>query len=161
MLSEDQRIKLETRGDEGMSPEERKINEFAIRKKLRKWLNGADDFVFVSDRLPEKQLLKIIVNQDIKSLAEAMVKALHVVGTPHIIDGKQTTAGIIPFDEKTDLPTRPGPVRGFKQTLRPASPEELERAQLIGDHIKELFNCLGEGDLEKLRDEIDEILEAS
>jgi hypothetical protein len=157
MLSDDQKRKLETRGE--LSPEERKINEFAIRKSLRKWLNGADDFVFVSDRLPEKQLLKIIVNRDIKNMAGAMIKALHLVGTPHILAGELTTAGIIPIDEKTELPTRPGPVRGFKQALREATQEELERAELIKDHIKELFNCLGEEDLKELRDEIDSTVE--
>jgi len=157
MLSDDQKRRLETRGE--LSPEERKINEFAIRKNLRKWLNGAEDFVFVSDTLPMKQLEKIITNQDFTKLARATIKLLHVLGTPHITDGKQTTAGIIPIDEKTDLPTQPGPIRGFKRTLREATPEELERAELIKDHIKELFICLGESDLIDLRDEIDSTVE--
>jgi len=157
MLSDDQKRRLETRGE--LSPEERKINEFAIRKSLRKWLNGAEDFVFVLDKLPMKQLEKIITNQDFTKLARATIKLLHVLGTPHIIDGKQTTAGIIPIDEKTDLPTQPGPIRGFKRTLREATPEELERAELIKDHIKELFICLGESDLKDLRDEIDSTVE--
>jgi hypothetical protein len=157
MLSDDQKRRLETRGE--LSPEERKINEFAIRKNLRKWLNGAEDFVFVSDTLPMKQLEKIITNQDFTKLAKATIKLLHVLSTPHILDGKQTTAGIIPIDEKTDLPTQPGPIRGFKRTLREATPEELERAELIKDHIKELFICLGESDLIDLRDEIDSTVE--
>ena len=157
MLSDDQKRRLETRGE--LSPEERKINEFAIRKNLRKWLNGAEDFVFVSDTLPMKQLEKIITNQDFTKLAKATIKLLHVLSTPHILDGKQTTAGIIPIDEKSDLPTQPGPIRGFKRTLREATPEELERAELIKDHIKELFICLGESDLIDLRDEIDSTVE--
>jgi len=159
MLTTGQKRKLETRGE--LSPEEKKFNEFAVRRSTRRWLDGADDFVFVSDRLPEKQLLKIISNPDLKKLSEAMIKALHVVGTPHIIEEKYVTDGVIPIHEKTDLLTRPGPVRGFKQTLRPASPEELERAQLIREHIAELFNCLGEADLRELRNEIKEILEVS
>lgn len=159
MLSDDQKRRLETRGE--LSPEERKINEFAIRKNLRKWLNGAEDFVFVSDTLPMKQLEKIITNQDFTKLARATIKLLHVLSTPHIIDKKLTTAGIIPIDEKTDLPTQPGPIRGFKRALREATPEELKRAQLIKDNIKELYTCLGEDDLEELRKEIDEILEVS
>ncbi len=157
MLSDDQKRRLETRGE--LSPEERKINEFAIRKNLRKWLNGAEDFVFVSDTLPMKQLEKIITNQDFTKLAKATIKLLHVLSTPHILDGKQTTAGIIPIDEKTDLPTQPGPIRGFKRTLREATPDEVERAELIKDHIRELFICLGESDLKDLRDEIDSTVE--
>jgi len=157
MLSDDQKRRLETRGE--LSPEERKINEFAIRKSLRKWLNGAEDFIFVLDRLPEKQLFKIITNQVFSKLARATIKLLHVLSTPHIIDKKLTTAGIIPIDEKTDLPTQPGPIRGFKRTLREATPDELERAELIKDHIRELFICLGESDLKDLRDEIDSTVE--
>jgi len=159
MLTRDQRQKLDSRDQ--LSSEERKANEFSIRRGVRKWIDGADELSYVLDNLPTKQLEKIITNQDFKKLAREMIRLLQIVGTPHIIEEKYITDGIIPIHEKTDLPTRAGPVRGFKQTLRDASPEELERAQLIGDHIKELFNCLGEADLRELRKEIDEILEAS
>jgi len=159
MLTLDQRGKLAAR--ESLSLNDRKTNEFVVRKNIKKWLDGADDLVFALNTLPEKQSKKVLTNQGISKLSTAMVKVLQVIGTPYVIEGKYITENTIPINEKTDLLTRPGPVRGFKQTLRPASPDELERAQLIGDHIKELFNCLGEADLENLRDEINEILEAS
>jgi len=159
MLTKDQRQKLDSRDQ--LSPEERKVNEFVVRKGIRKWLDGAAELSYVLDALPAKQLEKIITNQDFTKLARATIKLLHVLSTPHIIDKKLTTAGIIPIDEKTDLPTQPGPIRGFKRALREATPEELKRAQLIKDNIKELYTCLGEDDLEELRKEIDEILEVS
>lgn len=159
MLTKDQRQKLDSRDQ--LSPEERKVNEFVVRKGIRKWLDGADELSFVLGTLPPKQLEKIITNQDFSKLARATIKLLQVIGTPHIIDKKLTTAGIIPIHEKTTLPTRPGPIRDFKRTLREATPEELKRAQLIKDNIKELYTCLGEDDLEELRKEIDEILEVS
>ena len=159
MLTKDQRQKLDSRDQ--LSSEERKANEFSVRKGLRKWLDGADELSYVMDTLPPKQLEKIITNQDFTKLARATIKLLQVVGTPHIIEEKYVTDGVIPIHEKTDLPTRPGPVRGFKQTLRDVTPEELERAQLIIDHVKELYTYLGEKDLEDLRDEIGKILEVS
>ncbi len=159
MLTKDQRQKLDSRDQ--LSPEERKVNEFVVRKGIRKWIDGADELSYVMDTLPMKQLEKIITNHDFTKLARATIKLLHIIGTPHIIEENSVTAGVIPIHEKTDLPTRPGPVYGFKRTLRDATPEELERAQLIKDHIKELYICLGESDLEDLRNEIDKILEVS
>ena len=159
MLTKDQRQKLESR--EQLSPEERKVNEFVIRKGIRKWLDGAEELSYVMDTLPAKQLEKIITNQDFTKLARATIKLLQVIGTPHIIEAKYVTGGVLPVHEKTDLPTRPGPVRGFKQTLREATPEELERAQLLKDHITELSMYLGEDDLQDLLDEIDKNLEVS
>lgn len=158
MLTSDQRGKLAAR--ENLSLNDRKTNEFVVRKNITKWIDGADDLVFALTTLPEKQSKRVLTNQGISKLSAAMVKALHTIGTPYIIDGKFTSLDTIPIHEKTDLPTRPGPVRGFKQTLREATAEELERAEIIKHLINELIDCLGEADIKKVIEDLEKVVES-
>ena len=140
----------------------RRDNEFKIRRKFKKWLADAEDVQFLLGHLPEKQLEKMIKNNNIEMLMGIVLNSIYIAGATHIIQDEFAFSGqcIRSFEKKGEL-TRPSLRRGYEEVIRKATPEEIGRAAMIVKFIDELLMCIGEDDVGRVAEKVEENLEAS
>lgn len=161
MLTEIERSSLIDRDQ--LTVKARRDNEFKIRRKFKKWIADAEDVQFLldQDHLPRKQLEKIIKNNNIEMLMGIVLKSIYIAGATHIIkDEFAFTGQSIRASEMKEELTRPSLRRGYVDIIRKATPEEIDRAAMIVKFIDELLICLGEDDIGRVAEKVEENLEA-
>lgn len=158
MLSGIERERLEHR--ENVAPDDRKVNEYGIRQKTKKWLADAEDVKFVLDKLPEKQLNKIISNGNLAMQMDLLMEMLYVLGPIPIIQGEYAPSGSLVLAHKlredSKMLTRPSLRRGYREVIRRAERQEIERAELVVNFIKRLLDTLSD---EHAADILEDIVE--
>lgn len=159
MLTETERSMLIDRDQ--LTVKARRDNEFKIRRKFKKWLTDAEDVQFLLEHLPRKQLEKMIKNNNIEMLMRIALKSIYIAGAIHIIKDEYAFSGqSIRASEVTGELTRPSLRRGYVDVIRKATPEEIDRAAMIVRIIDELLICLGEDDVGRVAELVEENLEA-
>jgi len=163
MLSEIERDMLTNRNK--LSVKERRDNEFKIRRKLKKWINDSNDAAFVLNTLPYKQLIKFLSNKNIVALMDTVMRVIYALGPTHILKGEYAPSGnfipVYQLPEMKEKPlTRPSIRRGYAEVVRKATPEEIERAQIIKDFIMSLSDCLGDDDIRAVIEDLNEVVES-
>lgn len=159
MLTEIERSMLIDRDQ--LTVKARRDNEFKIRRKFKKWLTDAEDIQFLLEHLPRKQLEKMIKNNNIEMLMRLALKSIYTAGAIHIIKDEFAFSGqSIRTSEARGELTRPSLRRGYVDVIRKATPEEIDRAAMIVNFVDELLMCLGEDDLGRVAERVEENLEA-
>ena len=168
LLSKWERENLPSR--DALAPEIKKVVDFRSRKKLKAWLENRSDVEFILRYLPRKQLKKIINNITLSDIFTLMNQILRTARIPKIVDGEYVRPhfpanpsyfGLSRADESTMMMDGVG--QGFSYTeakmlsdlhTRKATPEELERVELLKNHIHDLMNLLSGDDTVSLIDDI-------
>jgi len=89
------------------------------------------------------------------------LKSIYIAGAIHIIKDEYAFSGqSIRASEVTGELTRPSLRRGYVDVIRKATPEEIDRAAMIVRIIDELLICLGEDDIGRVAELVEENLEA-
>ncbi len=90
-----------------------------------------------------------------------VLKFIYIAGATHIIKDEFAFSGqsIRATEMKEEL-TRPSLRRGYVDIIRKATPEEIDRAAMIVKFIDELLICLGEDDIGRVAEKVEENLEA-
>jgi len=104
---------------------ERASNDVRIRKKLRAWIHGLDDIALICEYLPEDQLNKEIVDNDVyflTGIARSFMEALKF----------SPIVGRVDHPEEWKTQTDTG-------AERPATPEDIDRALAIKKIIDDIM----------------------
>ena len=113
-------------------PARDKANDFIVRKKFKKWLDGLFVVsVIILQHLPTKQLVKIVKYDYVKQMGDILVKFLWVAGAVPLIKKNE-------YENVVVLPDH---------APRSATVDENRLNCLIKDLIRRLFNMLSAEDV--------------
>lgn len=113
MLTENETKKLMVRG-----PTRDKANDFIVRRKFKKWLDGLHVvFVVILGYLPEKQVTKLVNYKHIHDMMDILLHLLSIMAGPIVETRKNEFVVIRPYS--APMPATPEEVylRGYIKTM--------------------------------------------
>jgi len=126
MLTENETKKLMERG-----PNRDKSNDFIVRRKFKKWLDGLHVvFVVILGYLPEKQITKLVNYHHIEDMINILLRLLSIMTGPIIETRKNEFVMIRPYSP---------PI--------PATPEEVYLREDMKTMVLALFHHLSAEDV--------------
>jgi len=156
-LTEDQRNKVLKR--EGLSPIERRDNEFAVRNKLKEFLEFVPDANLILSNLPKDQLKKnaklanVLNDQTTYGLFDIVFQLLNLLDFPVAYGTLQKPYAIKESDYAGPYATKyeaPLTIKAIKESyrieiktypkLKQMTPEEYERLSYISEYIQALID---------------------
>lgn len=143
----------------------KRYNDFTVKKKLKSWIEDAEDTKFILNHMDYKKLDKIITPEVFLSLARISEAALEAADIPRFT-GRDTV--IVGGGPRGKIRLKKGestaPMAGVKEglfTVRQATEAEKEQVDQLKIHILNLMLQLGKDDLLDVIEEAEEILKVS
>lgn len=121
------------------------VNVVRVTRKLAAWLANISDVALILQHLPDRPLRRLLDNNAIFSILDLGLSALCVAGIPQILEGEFTPTGKYVIGS-TDLPTRESVRPGYREILRRASPEEIERTEGLRQRVAFQISFLSDQD---------------
>lgn len=116
-------------------------NEFVVRNKLKSWLDDSTDVLYVLEHLEDRQLRKIIADDNAFTLYELTEKITTILNFDGILrDGSGAFVGKWFPDYPTGDPF--SPIHYEWRPIRRATETDLKREEHVKKHIYNLLNTL-------------------
>jgi len=127
-------------------------NDVRVKRKLSAWLTNVGDVMLILQHLPDRPLRKLLDNKAIFSIMDLGLSALSAAGVPQILEGGFTPTGKY-VTGTADRPTRESIRPGYREIIRRASPEEIERTEGFKQRVAFQISFLSDEDaIEIIRD---------